>query len=110
MFVFEIEVYTVLQKVSKIVFSDVLSDSVLFSGGSVWSDKLSKPMQRKLISLLCYQLMEYKGFQRALKTARAIAERALSELIIYHQDNSNISATLWSAIRSRGCQFLGPGN
>lgn len=67
-------------------------------------------MQRKLISLLCYQLMEYKGLQRALKTARALAERALSELIIYHQDNSNISAVLWSAIRSRGCQFLGPGN
>uniref|UniRef100_A0A915PJW6 RING-type E3 ubiquitin transferase n=1 Tax=Setaria digitata TaxID=48799 RepID=A0A915PJW6_9BILA len=77
-------------------------------GGSVWSDELSRPMQRKLISLLCYQLMEYKGLQRALRTARALAERALSELIIYHQDNSNISANLWSAIRSRGCQFLGP--
>ncbi|CAG9539742.1 unnamed protein product [Cercopithifilaria johnstoni] len=77
-------------------------------GGSVWSDELSRPMQRKLISLLCYQLMEYKGLQRALKTARALAERALSELIICHQDNSNISAILWSAIRSRGCQFLGP--
>ncbi|KAL4002032.1 hypothetical protein ACH3XW_1795 [Acanthocheilonema viteae] len=77
-------------------------------GGSVWSDELSRPMQRKLVSLLCYQLMEYKGLQRALKTARALAERALSELIIYHQDNSNISTVLWSAIRSRGCQFLGP--
>uniref|UniRef100_A0A1I8EA41 RING-type E3 ubiquitin transferase n=1 Tax=Wuchereria bancrofti TaxID=6293 RepID=A0A1I8EA41_WUCBA len=77
-------------------------------GGSVWSDELSRPMQRKLISLLCYQLMEYKGLKRALKTARALAERALSELIIYHQNNSNISTILWSAIRSRGCQFLGP--
>ncbi|VIO91264.1 Uncharacterized protein BM_BM5141 [Brugia malayi] len=77
-------------------------------GGSVWSDELSRPMQRKLISLLCYQLMEYKGLQRALKTARALAERALSELVIYHQNNSNISTILWSSIRSRGCQFLGP--
>ncbi|EJD76143.1 hypothetical protein LOAG_16845 [Loa loa] len=77
-------------------------------GGSVWSDELSRPMQRKLISLLCYQLMEHKGLQRALKTARALAERALSELIVYHQDNSNISTVLWSAVRSRGCQFLGP--
>uniref|UniRef100_A0A0R3RFX8 RING-type E3 ubiquitin transferase n=1 Tax=Elaeophora elaphi TaxID=1147741 RepID=A0A0R3RFX8_9BILA len=77
-------------------------------GGSVWSDELSRPMQRKLVSLLCYQLVEYKGLQRALKTARALAERALSELIIYHQDNSNVSATLWSAVRARGCQFLGP--
>uniref|UniRef100_A0A8R1U225 RING-type E3 ubiquitin transferase n=1 Tax=Onchocerca volvulus TaxID=6282 RepID=A0A8R1U225_ONCVO len=77
-------------------------------GGSVWSDELSRSIQRKLISLLCYQLMEYKGLQRALKTARSLVERALSELIIYHQDNSNTSAILWSAIRSRGCQFLGP--
>ncbi|KAM3724777.1 Regulation of longevity by E3 ubiquitin-protein ligase [Dirofilaria immitis] len=77
-------------------------------GGSVWSDELSKSMQRKLISLLCYQLMDYKGLQRALRTASALAERALSELILYHQNSSNMSSILWSAIRSRGCQFLGP--
>lgn len=66
-------------------------------------------MQRKLIALLCYQMAEEEGRQRALKTARAIAERALSELIICHQNTSSLSSNLWSAVRARGCQFLGPG-
>uniref|UniRef100_A0A0N5CXX7 RING-type E3 ubiquitin transferase n=1 Tax=Thelazia callipaeda TaxID=103827 RepID=A0A0N5CXX7_THECL len=77
-------------------------------GGSVWSDELSRAMQRKLISLLCYQLMDFKGRQLALKAARALAERAVSEIIIYHQDNTSLSSNLWSAVRSKGCQFLGP--
>lgn len=77
-------------------------------GGSVWSEDLSRPVQRKLIALLCFQLLEDEGRQRALKTARALAERILSELVIFHQNTAHLSSNLWSAVRARGCQFLGP--
>ena len=30
------------------------------------------------------------------------------ELLIKHQNPNSISANLWAAVRSRGCQFLGP--
>ncbi|RWS29458.1 hypothetical protein B4U80_04558 [Leptotrombidium deliense] len=69
---------------------------------------LSRPMQRKLISLLHCQLVEGEGRSRAARNARSIGERALSELLIKHQDPHTLSAKLWAAVRSRGCQFLGP--
>lgn len=78
-------------------------------GGSVWSNELSRPLQRKLIALLCFQLLEDEGRQRARKVARALVERILTELIILHQNTANLSSCLWSAVRARGCQFLGPG-
>ncbi|VDN59363.1 unnamed protein product [Dracunculus medinensis] len=77
-------------------------------GGSVWSNELSRPLQRKLIALLCFQLLEDEGRQRARKVARALVERILTELIILHQNTANLSSCLWSAVRARGCQFLGP--
>lgn len=69
---------------------------------------LSRPMQRKLVTLLHCQLVEGDGRLRAIKNARSIGERALSELLIKHQDPYTLSANLWAAVRSRGCQFLGP--
>ncbi|XP_015781044.1 chitinase-like protein PB1E7.04c [Tetranychus urticae] len=69
---------------------------------------LSRPMQRKLISLLQCQLVEGEGRLRAMRNARSIGERALSELLIKHQDPRTLSANLWAAVRARGCQFLGP--
>ena len=69
---------------------------------------LSRPMQRKLISLLQCQLAEGEGRLRAMRNARSIGERALSELLIKHQDPRTLSANLWAAVRARGCQFLGP--
>jgi RING finger/CCCH-type zinc finger protein len=65
-------------------------------------------MQRKLVTLLHCQLVEGDGRLRAIKNARSIGERALSELLIKHQDPYTLSANLWAAVRSRGCQFLGP--
>lgn len=69
---------------------------------------LSRPMQRKLISLLHCQLVDGKGRSRAMRNARSIGERALSELLIKHQDPHTLSANLWAAVRARGCQYLGP--
>ncbi|KAK6016846.1 hypothetical protein OSTOST_17666, partial [Ostertagia ostertagi] len=50
-------------------------------GGTVFSEILSRTMQRKLVSLLCYQLVEEEGRLRALKTSRLIAERIMTELL-----------------------------
>ena len=43
-------------------------------------------MQRKLTSLLQCQLVEGEGRLKAMRHARSIGERALSELLIKHQD------------------------
>uniref|UniRef100_A0A0N5AMT4 RING-type E3 ubiquitin transferase n=1 Tax=Syphacia muris TaxID=451379 RepID=A0A0N5AMT4_9BILA len=77
-------------------------------GGSVWSEELSRPIQRKLLALLCLQIAETEGRQRSLKTAKGLVERILTELLIAYQNHSHLSASLWSAVRARGCQFLGP--
>ncbi|PAV64006.1 hypothetical protein WR25_04926 isoform A [Diploscapter pachys] len=77
-------------------------------GGSVYSEQLSRPLQLKLVSLLCYQLLEEDGRSKALKTCRTMAERITSEVLNTHQSSSHVSTHLWTAVRARGCQFLGP--
>uniref|UniRef100_A0A1I7XQQ8 RING-type E3 ubiquitin transferase n=1 Tax=Heterorhabditis bacteriophora TaxID=37862 RepID=A0A1I7XQQ8_HETBA len=77
-------------------------------GGTVFSEVLSRTMQRKLVSLLCFQLVEEDGRSRALKTCRAMAERIMTELLLSQQNSSHLSTHLWTAVRARGCQFLGP--
>ncbi|XP_022094877.1 uncharacterized protein LOC110981556 [Acanthaster planci] len=74
------------------------------SGGCI----LSKPMQRKLVALVNCQLVEDEGRSRAMRAARSLGERAVTELILQHQNQQQLSANLWAAVRSRGCQFLGP--
>ncbi|XP_059147979.1 roquin-2-like [Physella acuta] len=69
---------------------------------------LSRPMQRKLISLIHCQLLEEEGRSRAARIARSLGERIVSELLILHQYPHQLSANLWAAVRTRGCQFLGP--
>ena len=65
-------------------------------------------MQRKLVSLINCQLMEEEGRSRAIKAARSLGERSVTELILQHQNPQQLSALLWAAVRARGCQFLGP--
>lgn len=69
---------------------------------------LSRPMQRKLVTLINCQLIEDEGRSRALRAARSLGERTVTELILQHQNPSQLSANLWAAVRARGCQFLGP--
>lgn len=69
---------------------------------------LTRPMQRKVVALLHSQLAEDEGRARAVRSARSIAERVVKELILMHQNSQTLSATLWAAVRQRGCQFLGP--
>ena len=72
------------------------------------SGDLSRPMQRKLVSLINCQLFEDEGRKRALRASRALGERTATELILLHQNPTTLSASLWAAVRARGCQFLGP--
>ena len=69
---------------------------------------LTRPMQRKLVTLIHTQLAEGEGRSRALRAARSIGERAVKELILMHQNPQTLSTALWAAVRQRGCQFLGP--
>lgn len=70
--------------------------------------ELSRPMQRKLISVLNNQLLEEVGRQKLLRSSKVAAERMTTELIQYHQSPTTLSSSLWDAVRARGCQFLGP--
>lgn len=70
---------------------------------------LSRPMQRKLVALVNCQLIEEEGRARAMRAARSLSERTVTELILQHQNPQQLSANLWAAVRARGCQFLGPG-
>ena len=53
-------------------------------------------------------VIEEEGRGRALGAAHSIAERIITELLVMHQNQQQISTLLWSAVRRRGCQFLGP--
>ncbi len=70
---------------------------------------LSRPMQRKLVGLVNCQLVEEEGRARAVRAARSLGERTVTEMILLHQNSQQLSANLWAAVRARGCQFLGPG-
>uniref|UniRef100_A0A3B4CII4 RING-type E3 ubiquitin transferase n=1 Tax=Pygocentrus nattereri TaxID=42514 RepID=A0A3B4CII4_PYGNA len=82
------------------------------SGGkgvmSLSPSTLSRPMQRKLVTLVNCQLVEEEGRMRAVRAARSLGERTVTELILQHQNPQQLSANLWAAVRARGCQFLGP--
>eukprot|EP00095_Tigriopus_kingsejongensis_P007337 maker-scaffold589_size129586-snap-gene-0.39 protein:Tk07337 transcript:maker-scaffold589_size129586-snap-gene-0.39-mRNA-1 annotation:"PREDICTED: roquin-1" len=69
---------------------------------------LSRPMQRKLVTLINCQLLEEEGRARVVRSARSLGERSVTELILQHQNPQQLSANLWAAVRARGCQFLGP--
>lgn len=70
---------------------------------------LSRPMIRKIFSLLNCQYIDREGRSKAIKSARSLGERSCIDFILHHQNPQQLTATLWSAVRSRGCQFLGPG-
>jgi len=72
------------------------------------SSQLSRPIQRKLVTLINCQLLEQEGQTRAARAARSLGERSVTELILQHQNPQQLSANLWAAVRARGCQFLGP--
>ena len=72
------------------------------------SNILTRPMQRKLVTLVNCQLAEEEGRMKAMRAARSLGERTVTELILLHQNQQQLSTNLWAAVRARGCQFLGP--
>ncbi|XP_030852970.1 roquin-1 isoform X2 [Strongylocentrotus purpuratus] len=76
--------------------------------GNSGSPLLSRPIQRKLVTLVNCQLIEGEGRARVVRAARSLGERIVTELIIQHQNPQQLSTNLWAAVRARGCQFLGP--
>ncbi|GIY52582.1 roquin-1 [Caerostris extrusa] len=85
-----------------------LSPSSGALNGVIQNSPLSRPMQRKLVTLINCQLVEEEGRARGMRAARSIGERTVTELILQHQNPQQLSANLWAAVRARGCQFLGP--
>ncbi|CAG9558540.1 unnamed protein product [Danaus chrysippus] len=71
-------------------------------------NRLSRPMQRKLVTLLQCAITDEEGRGRAARAVRSLGERTVTELILQHQNPQQLSANLWAAVRARGCQFLGP--
>ncbi len=69
---------------------------------------LTKPMLKKLVTIINCQVLEGEGQTRALRAARSIGDRTVTELLVMHQNQQQISSLLWTAVRNRGCQFLGP--
>ncbi|CAF1653925.1 unnamed protein product, partial [Adineta ricciae] len=69
---------------------------------------LTRPIIRKVFALLNSQFIDRDGRLKALKAARSLGERICVDFIIHHQNPQQLTANLWSAVRSRGCQFLGP--
>jgi len=85
----------------------ILEDMALFLKPNQ-NSQLSRPMQRKLITLVTCQLLQEEGRARGVRAARSLGERSVTELILQHQNPQQLSANLWAAVRARGCQFLGP--
>ena len=93
------------QSLQNVVITGTPSNNNSYSTGN---GVLTRPMQRKLVTLIHTQLAEGEGRSRALRAARSIGERAVKELILMHQNPQTLSTALWAAVRQRGCQFLGP--
>uniref|UniRef100_A0A8C9VIE1 RING-type E3 ubiquitin transferase n=1 Tax=Scleropages formosus TaxID=113540 RepID=A0A8C9VIE1_SCLFO len=85
-----------------------LSSTRVVGLSSAAQSTLSRPMQRKLVTLVHCQLVEEEGRVRAMRAARSLGERTVTELILQHQNPQQLSSNLWAAVRARGCQFLGP--
>lgn len=95
-------------KTSKTCIEDLALFIKPVSNNDSAGNLLSRQMQRKLVTLINCQLVEDEGMSRALRAARLLGERTVTELILQHQNPQQLSANLWAAVRARGCQFLGP--
>lgn len=82
--------------------------ALLLKPGGTTSSFLSRPMQRKLVTLINCQIIEPEGRTRCMRCVRSLGERTVTELILQHQNQHQLSTMLWAAVRGRGCQFLGP--
>jgi RING finger/CCCH-type zinc finger protein len=78
-------------------------------GATVTSNFVSRTTQRKIFSLLSAQPLIKEGRLHIMNILRSMAERIVSEILVKLQNNGHTSSNLWTSVRARGCQFLGPG-
>lgn len=69
---------------------------------------LSLPIQRRLVTIITCQPLVAAARWRSLRACRSVGERAALEILLSHQQSSQLARRLWPALRARGCQFLGP--
>ncbi|GAU94543.1 hypothetical protein RvY_06298 [Ramazzottius varieornatus] len=69
---------------------------------------INKSTRRKLLTSFQCQFFVEDGRTKAVKASRSICERIVMELILHHQNTQQLTTHLWTAVRARGCQFLGP--
>ncbi|CAD5222518.1 unnamed protein product [Bursaphelenchus xylophilus] len=100
----------VARNIEKILLT--LSDffKITFSDGpvEVVNDTLSKFVQKRIIGILSAPILLPDGRHYVVKCSRNLVERIVTELVLSRQTSAHISSALWSAVRARGCQFLGP--
>ncbi|KAI3409936.1 RING [Globodera pallida] len=77
-------------------------------GATISSSRLGRAIQHKLFSLLCANLWQEGSRAQMLKLLRSMSGQIISELVPCIEGTINLSSALWSAVRARGCQFLGP--
>ncbi|KAK0402807.1 hypothetical protein QR680_016545 [Steinernema hermaphroditum] len=77
-------------------------------GGAVTSTSLSRAIQRKVLILIRTNITSPAGRLFCLRTVRSVAERILSE-VLQPLTSSHSSSQIWDVLRTRRCQFLGPG-
>lgn len=82
-----------------------ISSAALSLGSSL---PFPRPLQRKLESLVKCNAYDAQGPSVAMRSALSVAERAVSDLTVHLQAQQHEKISLWTAIRSHGCQFLGP--
>lgn len=69
--------------------------------------RLTRPLHKKLASLVQCQILHESGRSRLMRYARSVGERACTEMLLLHQNQASLVHDLWSAVKQRGGQFLG---
>lgn len=72
------------------------------------SGVLSKPLQRKLDTLLRCNINDAVSPLTVMQLTLSVAHRAVNDLAHYYQVEQHSAVNIWAAVRSHGCQFLGP--
>ncbi|KAI1729163.1 zinc finger c-x8-C-x5-C-x3-H type (and similar) domain-containing protein [Ditylenchus destructor] len=102
----EFSIYSKIESIL-LAYAEYLQIAESENGTYIFSESISATLQKKIIALLSVQVALPDGRTQASRILRSIAERIMTEIILT-QSPAHISSSLWSAVRSRGCQFLGP--
>ncbi|KAL7668972.1 hypothetical protein ACOME3_009648 [Neoechinorhynchus agilis] len=96
----------------------VPSSTKITGGGLSKQQSLTRPAIRRLMTLIngiAKQPLPHEDssarliyFNNALRNCRSLIERLAIDFLMLYQNQTQITKSLWLAVRNRGCQFLGP--